>query len=255
MNSYSTSPLESAPDSSASLEMDDYCQIKLQKDNGKSINFAFLPSYTVKEIDWGVRSALNIPKSATYSISFKDNGEDVHMAPNGGMLKECVVLKKIVKLDVNVRPTTPQLQPQPQSCNLSIERWRDYLVTCFFASVSTSSSANKGDDAQRWPWPALLERFDRRNNRLTTHSGQPDWIRVESRRFFSSVDCSSGDTLKHRSRVPLKEWDWCGKTNRVEQDENYSRIFQTRRVLSFISTGWRNASLLFRQSNGSKYCW
>lgn len=133
MDRYPSPPIEVDADSLASLEMDDYCQIKLQKGNGKSVNFGFLSSYTVREIDRGVRSALNIPKSTTYSISFKDNGEDVHMAPNGGMLQECIVLRKIGQFDVNVRPTTPQLEPQPQSCNLSTERWRDYLVTCFFS--------------------------------------------------------------------------------------------------------------------------
>ena len=180
MDPYPSPPLEIDADSSPPLEIEDLCQIKLQKDNGKLINFGFLPSFTVYQVDFGIRNALNIPKTSSYSISFKHNGDDIHIAPSGAMLKTCSMLTNTPTLDIRVRPPTPQLQPQPQSCNLWIENREIVSSRAFLALVSTSSSTNKGNDVQRWPWPALLERLDHRNNRLTTQSGQPqpDWIRI-----------------------------------------------------------------------------
>ena len=132
--------LFSGTGSSASLEMDEFCQIELQKDNGKLISFGFLASSTIQEVDLGVRHVLKIPWNSSYSVSFKDNVDEIHMLPSGRML-QCLTLRNIVKLDVNVRPPTPQ----PQSCNLSIEGWRNALVTSF-----SSSSIHKLVHKQRW---------------------------------------------------------------------------------------------------------
>ena len=129
MDTHVSSPPEVAAGSPDLGVLDGIYTMKIQKENGKLITFGFLADATAREVDYGIRRALDIPKSSSYSISFKDNDDDVHIVPSGRVLKMCLVQRNFVKLDVRVRSTIPQ--PQPQSCNIFIKRGRDNLVMRF----------------------------------------------------------------------------------------------------------------------------
>jgi hypothetical protein len=102
-----------------SIQMENFWQIKLRKDNGTIVNFGFDPNASSEEVEFGIRLVLGIPRTANYTVLFRQNNgeEEVCFAPTGKILTD-FVMAKIGKLDVLVEPA----MPERPACKLSMEK-------------------------------------------------------------------------------------------------------------------------------------
>ncbi|CAF0772926.1 unnamed protein product [Rotaria sp. Silwood1] len=132
-----------------SMEMSNLNRINIQKNDGERITFRFQDNSSVADIDVALRNTLSISNNQKYSISYKDKdtGQDIYIAANGSMLRECLT-ENINQLNVFVAPSTSAPLP------------------------SSSSSHSKSDEGtelvQRWP--ELMKIIDRRIHRWTSRS-------------------------------------------------------------------------------------
>lgn len=66
----------------------------------------------------------------------------------------------------------------PVSC-----QWKMQRITSSHASVSSATAGSSTNNNEVERWPDLMDRIDRRINRLTTQSGESDRKRKEKRKY------------------------------------------------------------------------